>query len=219
MKSKIKIMKINLLCDNESSWFWNTNENFINQIKKLGHTVGIYKNELNMPNGDISVFISCTKLVSNDGLKKSNSNIVCHPSDLPEGRGFAPIAWDVLKGKNKLTFTLFEANSGADEGLIYNKNTINLGGTELSDDLRKIQAEITYKMILEYISKYPSNKSFVQKGKGSWYSKRTPKDSELDINKTIKEQINLLRIVDNSSYPAFFFYKNQKFVLTINKEN
>lgn len=211
-------MKINLLCDNELSWFWNTNKNFINQIKKLGHTVGVYKNEFNMPDADISVFISCTKLVSNDGLKKSNSNIVCHPSDLPEGRGFAPIAWDVLKGKNKLTFTLFEANSEADEGLIYDKTSIDLSGIELSDDLRKIQAETTYDMILKYISKYPSNKSYAQNGKGSWYRKRTPKDSELDINKSIKEQINLLRIVDNKSYPAFFFYKDQKFVITIKKE-
>ena len=63
-------MKINILCDNESSWFWNTNENFINQLKKLGHTVGVYKNEFIMPNADISAFISCTKLVSSDGLKK-----------------------------------------------------------------------------------------------------------------------------------------------------
>ena len=211
-------MKINILCDNESSWFWNTNENFINQLKKLGHTVGVYKNEFIMPNADISAFISCTKLVSSDGLKKSNSNIVCHPSNLPEGKGFAPIAWDVLKGKNKLTFTLFEANSEADEGLIYDKNTIDLSGTELSEDLRKIQAETTYDMILKYISRYPNNKSFPQEGRGSWYRKRTPKDSELDINKSIKEQINLLRIVDNNIYPAFFFYKNQKFVITIKKE-
>ena len=211
-------MKINILCDNESSWFWNTNENFINQLKKLGHTVGVYKNEFIMPNADISAFISCTKLVSSDGLKKSNSNIVCHPSNLPEGKGFEPIAWDVLKGKNKLTFTLFEANSEADEGLIYDKNTIDLSGTELSDDLRKIQAETTYDMILKYISRYPNNKSFPQEGRGSWYRKRTPKDSELDINKSIKEQINLLRIVDNNIYPAFFFYKNQKFVITIKKE-
>ncbi len=212
-------MKINLLCDNKSSWFWNSNHNFITQIKDLGHEVGIYENELDMPSADISVFISCTKLVSADGLKKSNSNIICHPSDLPKGRGFAPMAWDILEGENKITFTLFEADIEADRGFIYDKKIVNLSGTELSDDLRKIQADTTFDMVLNYISKYPKNKSFAQEGEGSWYRKRTPQDSELDINKTIKEQINLLRIVDNDLYPAFFFYKDEKFVITIRKEN
>tara|TARA_B100001121_G_C18567008_1_gene563179 strand:+ start:136 stop:777 length:642 start_codon:yes stop_codon:yes gene_type:complete len=212
-------VKINLLCDNKSSWFWNSNHNFITQIKDLGHEVGIYENELDMPSADISVFISCTKLVSADGLKKSNSNIICHPSDLPKGRGFAPMAWDILEGENKITFTLFEADIEADRGFIYDKKIVNLSGTELSDDLRKIQADTTFDMVLNYISKYPKNKSFAQEGEGSWYRKRTPQDSELDINKTIKEQINLLRIVDNDLYPAFFFYKDEKFVITIRKEN
>ena len=30
-----------------------------------------------------------------------------------------------------------------------------------------------------------------------------------------KEQFNLLRIVDNNSYPAFFFYKNKKYIIKI----
>ncbi len=212
-------MKINLLCDNKSSWFWNSNNNFINQIKNLGHDVDVYRDELEMPSADISVFISCTKLVSADGLKKSNSNIICHPSDLPKGRGFAPIAWDVLKGESKITFSLFEASIEADAGFIYDKKIVNLSGTELNDDLRKIQADVTYAMILEYISKYPKNKSSAQEGEGSWYRKRTPKDSELDVNKTIIEQMNLLRIVDNDLYPAFFFYKDEKFEITIRKKD
>ena len=212
-------MKINLLCDNKSSWFWNSNNNFINQIKNLGHDVDVYRDELEMPSADISVFISCTKLVSADGLKKSNSNIICHPSDLPKGRGFAPIAWDVLKGESKITFSLFEASIEADAGFIYDKKIVNLSGTELNDDLRKIQADVTYAMILEYISKYPKNKSSAQEGEGSWYRKRTPKDSELDVNKTIIEQMNLLRIVDNDLYPAFFFYKDEKFEIKIRKKD
>ena len=150
---------------------------------------------------------------------RSNSNIICHPSDLPKGRGFAPIAWDVLKGESKITFSLFEASIEADAGFIYDKKIVNLSGTELNDELRKIQADVTYAMILEYISKYPKNKSSAQEGEGSWYRKRTPKDSELDVNKTIIEQMNLLRIVDNDLYPAFFFYKDEKFEITIRKKD
>ena len=45
-----------------------------------------------------------------------------------------------------------------------------------------------------------------QVGKSEFYSKRTPKDSELDINKSIKDQFNLLRICNNEQFPAFFCY-------------
>ena len=54
-----------------------------------------------------------------------------------------------------------------------------------------------------------------QRGEETFYKKRTPKDSELDINKTIKEQFNLLRIVDNEKYPAFFKFKNKIYTLKI----
>ena len=37
------------------------------------------------------------------------------------------------------------------------------------------------------------------------------------INKTIKEQFNLLRIVDNNYYPAFFEYNGYRYKIQINK--
>lgn len=211
-------MIINLLCDNKNSWFWNTCSDFIKNIEQESHEVNVCKSEDALVKADISAFISCTKLVSSNGLKKSKSNIVCHPSDLPLGRGFSPIAWEILNNKEELTFTLFEAVEGADEGDIYLKNKVKLNGTELNDELRTIQSSITYDMILKYIQEYPNNKSIPQVGESSWYKKRSPMDSEININKTVLEQINLFRIVDNENYPAFFYYKGQKFILTIDKE-
>lgn len=54
-----------------------------------------------------------------------------------------------------------------------------------------------------------------QSGDESFYSNRGEKDSELDINKTIKEQFNLLRIVSNDDYPAFFVIDGHKFIIKI----
>jgi sialic acid synthase SpsE len=39
----------------------------------------------------------------------------------------------------------------------------------------------------------------------------------LDIDKTIQEQFNLLRIVDNEKYPAFFDFADHRYVLRIEK--
>ena len=41
--------------------------------------------------------------------------------------------------------------------------------------------------------------------------------SSIDIDKTFREQFNLLRVVDNKRYPAFFYFKNQKYVIKIEK--
>ncbi|WP_252365672.1 hypothetical protein [Campylobacter jejuni] len=52
-------------------------------------------------------------------------------------------------------------------------------------------------------------------GKESFYPKRSPKDSELDINKSLNEQFNLLRIASNEDFPAFFYKDGKKFILKI----
>ena len=56
-----------------------------------------------------------------------------------------------------------------------------------------------------------------KKGKGSYNRKRNSNDSEINIKKSIKSQFNLLRICDNERYPAFFKFKNQKYILKIFK--
>ena len=57
-----------------------------------------------------------------------------------------------------------------------------------------------------------------QTGEESFYPKRTAKDSELDVTKSIAEQFNLLRVVDNERYPAFFRYNNNTYIIKIKKK-
>lgn len=212
-------MIINLLCDNKNSWFWSHSENFKKSLENKKHKVNICVNENELINADISAFISCINIVSNKGLSKSNSNIVCHPSNLPNGKGHSPIAWEILNGANELTFTLFEAVEDVDDGPIYDKIKIVLSGHELNSEIKEIQADTTFKMIGEYIDSYPFVKSYQQQGKETFYKKRTPQDCQLDINKSIIEQFNLLRTVDNINYPAYFHYKNHKYILKIEKSS
>ena len=70
---------------------------------------------------------------------------------------------------------------------------------------------------MKWIHNYPdiiSNKR-IQKGDDSFYRKRTKSDSELDINQTIKEQFDKLRIVDNNKYPAFFLINKKIYTIRI----
>ena len=49
-------------------------------------------------------------------------------------------------------------------------------------------------------------------GKSNFNMRRYAKDSQLDINKTIKDQFNHLRINDNKLYHSFFIFLSKHFV-------
>ena len=86
------------------------------------------------------------------------------------------------------------------------------------DEIRKHQFEKTLKLILNFIDKIENLNPIPQTGKVSSYKRRTRLDSRLDINKSINEQFNLLRVVDNNRYPAFFKKDNIEYIIKIYKK-
>jgi methionyl-tRNA formyltransferase len=164
---------------------------------------------------DVLFILSYHKIIEEKYLQHKH-NIVIHASALPQGKGWAPLFWQILEGKNEIPFSMFEAGSGVDDGDIYMQKTLSLTGFELNAELREKQAFFTTQMCLDFLSNYEAYKlPSKQTGEESFYPKRGAKDSKLDINKSIKEQFNLLRIVDNDSYPAFFEIDGHTYKLTI----
>ncbi len=197
---------------------------FIPYAQKLNDTIDkseIFFDHTNINNTfDIVFILSYHKIIESKYLNQHNHNIIIHASELPMGKGWSPMFWQILEGKNKIIFTMFEAMGAVDNGAIYMKETLHLTGNELNKELRDKQATLTISMCIKFLTNYNEYKNPVkQVGRESFYKKRTPKDSELDINKSIKEQFNLLRIVDNEHYPAFFYKNNKKYILQIQEVN
>jgi len=164
---------------------------------------------------DVLFILSYHKIIKKDYLVAKH-NIVIHASDLPKGKGWAPMFWQILENKNDIVFSMFEASDGVDDGDIYMKKKLVLTGYELNEELRDKQANFTIEMCIEFLTDYHKYQMpLKQKGIESFYKKRTAKDSELNINKSINEQFNLFRIVDNENYPAFFYKDNKKYILKI----
>lgn len=165
---------------------------------------------------DILFILSYHKIIEKKYLKKNKHNIVIHASDLPAGKGWSPMFWQILQGKNSIVFSMFEASNGIDNGAIYMKKTLELTGLELNIRLRKKQAYFIQNMCLEFLNNYEKYKiPTKQNGKESFYPKRSVKDSELDITKSLEASFNLLRIVNNEEYPAFFYKNGKKYILKI----
>jgi methionyl-tRNA formyltransferase len=144
---------------------------------------------------------------------------VVHPSKVPLGKGWSPLAWQVLEGSNNIPVSLFEAVEAVDAGDVYIVDYIKLEGHELNDEIKHQQGLITMKMVKRYIDEFEFMIGIPQSGEETFYSRRRQKENELDINKTISEQFNLLRVVDNERYPAHFYINGQKYILKIYKDD
>lgn len=206
-----------VLCSAES-WFVGYAEKLVTLIMGKGLRCSLFYDHKDVPEEFEVVFIlSYFKIIPEAYLKRHRHNLVVHESDLPHGRGWAPLFWQVLEGKDRIPVVLFEASDKADEGLVYLKDFIELTGTELHHDLRELQAQKTMEMCIRFIDEYDELKTIPQAGIPAEYRKRNPSDSELNIDKTIRDQFNVLRIVDNEEYPAFFYNKGKKYILKIYK--
>lgn len=164
---------------------------------------------------DVCFLLSYSKIVAKSFLDMNKINIVVHASDLPKGKGMSPLTWQVLEGENEIPFCLFEAVPSLDAGDIILRDKITLNGFELIGDIREKQAQKTSELIIKFLKLYPNFSKSPQVGDESFYPRRRPNDSELDINKSIKDQFNLLRVCDNEAYPAFFKHNDRKYIIKI----
>ena len=168
---------------------------------------------------DLVFVLSYTKILPNFFLKKNKHTLVVHSSRLPKDRGFAPLSCRVLLNFYIIFFSLYRVEEKVDSGNIFLRSTLKLNGTELYDELRKKQAKMILNLIKKFLIKYPLIKSSKQSGKPNYNKRRYPKDSELNINKNIKSQFNLMRVSDNENFPTFFYHKGVKYILKIFKDS
>ena len=206
---------IQVLVDNTDSWYIPYAKKIVNELKRKHNVRLIHKHE-DVEKGDVLFLISCNKKFNN--LYLNNCNIVIHESDLPKGKGWSPLTWQVLEGQSEIFVTLFEASEEIDAGKIYYKNKIVLMGHELLSEIRHKQGIITNQLIRRFIKDYPNVEGVEQQGEETYYARRSQKDSELDINKSLNEQFDLLRVCDNKKFPAFFIINGIKYFLKITKD-
>jgi methionyl-tRNA formyltransferase len=211
------ILKIEIVSDADS-WLIKYLARLVEKWRSDGHSVSL-AGEVQCANVDVRFFLSYSKIAKAEQLAKATTNIVVHGSDLPRGRGWSPWTWQILEDANLLPLTLFEAIQGVDAGPIYDQRWVQLQGHELIAEWQEAQALATISMCEDFIRSFPEvlSSSRPQVGFESSYPRRRPKDSGLSLEKSLAAQFNLLRVVDNEKYPAFFEYKGHTYELTIKK--
>jgi methionyl-tRNA formyltransferase len=201
----------------KSSWINTYIPELISKWQDSCHDVKWVHNVGDVDLGDCLFFLGSSQIASADILSRNSHNLVVHESALPMGKGWSPLTWQILEGKNEIPITLFEAVPGVDSGDIYLSDIMAFKGTELIEELRGIQAEKTLSLCQQFVRDFPNILSYAesQKGSATYYPSRDKKDSELNPDESLRDQFNLLRVVDNERYPAFFEINQKRFVLKI----
>lgn len=150
-------------------------------------------------------------------LPKPNNVVVFHSSDLPHGKGWAPIFYAIVEEQADYYITGILAASKVDAGDIIVKAKFRLKLEYLAQDIRKFDREISIYLVAEILHRFQGRSLVglpqIEVG-GSYRPRRNPEDNELDINKPLRELIPILRAVENH-HPAFFNYHGRRFNLSI----
>lgn len=214
-------MKIQILIS-KNSWATNFEKQIKNNLKKFSKKIIFNNNHKKIrKNFDINIIFSYFKKIPKNYLNKSKFNLIPHESALPKGKGMSPLTWQVINGNKFIIFSLIEATSKIDSGEIYFQKKVQIDKTKIFKEIKDIQFKTNISLILKFLNYYkkfkkkPKSKS--QNGKSTFYKTRRPSDSKININKSLVSQLNLLRACDFQNYPAFFVFKNTKFLLKLDK--
>lgn len=189
-----------------------------------GHEVRLESTVDKLGYGDILFLVSCSAIIDDEVKKKFKAVLVLHASDLPEGRGWSPHIWSILADQNKIAVCLLEASDPVDSGDIWLKKYFKLEGHELLDEINEALFAVELELMTEAVDSFNTLSPIKQvtahrQLNSCTLRKRTSEDSALDLNKSILDQFNLLRVVDSERYPAYIDHLGHRYKITIEKTN
>lgn len=161
---------------------------------------------------DLIILWSYRKIIPN---LNGNSNVVIfHSSDLPEGKGWAPIFYTIAEGLEYYTVTGILAADKVDAGDIIVKARFKMKDDYTADILRIWDHEISVKLIRMILDKFDGTRitGKKQEGKGTYRSKRTPEKNEIALDMKMSEALNILR-ASEKGHPAFVLFNGVKYNL------
>ena len=182
------------------------------------HDVELVNESKTLSGGDILFLIACSEIIRSEVRKTFTHTLVVHASALPEGRGWSPHIWQLIEGKNTIPITLLEAEDVVDSGDIWKQVDIQLEGHELYDEINAELFAATLRLMDFAVENESSVRPTAQRATpATYYARRTPADSELDPEKTIAEQFDLLRVADPDRFPCFIELRGKRYSVTLRK--
>ena len=209
-------MKITILCSSAdrpvNSWL----KKWINSNCDH-HSIELVRKKSEMLGGDLLFLISCSEIIKKEDRQKYKKALVLHASDLPHGRGWSPHVWQIIEGKTTLCVTMLEAEDKVDSGAIWHQMNVDIPKYFLFDEINKTIFEIELSLMDYALQNFDTIVPWKQPTdvKSTYYPKRSPDDSRVDPEQSIRSQFDLIRVCDTERFPAFFEMYGKKYTVKI----
>ena len=211
-------MKVTILCSNPAHPVYPWLEKWAEKASGK-HEVKLVSTRSELEGGDFLFLVSCSELIGSEYRSLYRYTLVLHASDLPQGRGWSPHVWEIIRGADYLTLSLLEAEDKVDSGRIWLKKSFPVSETDLWHEVNERLFAVEVDMIDEAVNRYTEIMPYEQPTDVgvTYYRQRTPDDSEIDPEKSISQQFDLIRMCDPERYPATFKLRGQKYKLRLEK--
>ena len=207
-------MRVTIICSDQSHPIMPYLQNWID-INLRSIEILLVTSSRDIGGGDILFLVSCSEKITASVRSKFNHTLVLHASALPKGRGWSPHIWGIVQGDDHITLSLIEAEEEIDTGRIWKQKRINIPKYFLWDQINQslFVAELDLMTWAIENSSVVLPKDQNQTATPTYNRRRSDLDSQLDLEKTIEEQFDLIRVCDPNRYPAFFEKDGKKFKL------
>ena len=205
-------------CPHESHPIWKTLVPFFKSLES-DFRVHIAKSNDELRVGHRLFLISYPFKVPISIIQTYDDAFVLHASDLPRGRGWSPHVWQVLEGATVITVTLLTAHEGIDTGNIRSQRQVEVPSSALFDEINEAIFNAELELIKEALYRYDtlSNVEQDREVTPTYYRKRAPSDSRVDMSKPLDDSFDLIRISDPDRFPAFVEKDGVKIKITLEK--
>lgn len=167
--------------------------------------------------GDFLFLVSCSQIVTAEIRDGYRYALVIHASALPKGRGWSPHIWSILDGADHLSVTLLDAADPVDSGSIWHQLRLPLVGNELHDEINAALFAAEIQLLQWAIENCQKTLPVPQTGEPTYYRRRRPADSQIDVDMTLREAFDLIRVSDPTRYPAFFDHLGRRYKIMLEK--
>ena len=183
------------------------------------HVISICQRVADLNGGDVLFLVSCAEIVSKSVRQTYKHALVLHASDLPAGRGWSPHVWSILDGAEEITVSLLNAEDKVDTGDIWAKQVFNIEKDALFEEISIGLFDTELALMDRALSMIARNeKPQPQPTEGaSYWPKRTPADSELDVTQPLAKLFDQIRVSDPDRYPAYFKLHNHTYTIELRK--
>ena len=172
---------------------------------------------INQLKPDIAFVIGCRILIPRDIYQiPPLGTLAVHDSLLPEYRGFAPLNWSILNGKDHTGVTLFYLSDLMDGGDIVAQKRVPIGPDETAPMVYERVCQATVELIEEsfpLLAQGVAPRIKQDYTTGSFTCSRTPPDGMIDWNQSTRAIYNQVRALTYPYPGAFTYYKGKQLMI------